>query len=110
MSPESPRTVADIMTADPQTISPRDTLEFVEEGMERFRFRHLPVEEDGRLHAVSEAMTREVKTVQPDTPLAEAAALLVEQKIGCLPVLDAQNQLVGIVTESDFVALSARLL
>jgi CBS domain-containing protein len=55
-------------------------------------------------------MTRDVRTVTPDTPLARAAELLVEHKIGCLPVLDADDRLIGIVTESDFVRLAARLL
>jgi CBS domain-containing membrane protein len=132
--------VADIMTADVTTISPRDTLEFVEEAMEMFRFRHLPVEEDGRLlgvlthrdvlrtaasslvtgaeksteklrrrHPVADVMTRNVKTVGPDMRLAEAAKILADEKIGCLPVVD-DGKLVGIVTEHDFVRLAAKLL
>ena len=43
-------------------------------------------------------------TTTPDTPLARAAAVMVQQKIGCLPVLDGER-LAGILTESDFVAL-----
>jgi CBS domain-containing protein len=39
--------------------------------------------------------------------MTEAARLMLERKIGCLPVL-AGRRLVGIVTESDFVALAAR--
>src|SRR5579872_542157 len=57
--------------------------------------------------AVKEVMTSEVITTTPDTPLAEAARLLVERKIGCLPVVEA-GRLVGIITEGDFVALAAR--
>jgi CBS domain-containing protein len=30
---------------------------------------------------------------------------MVESKIGCLPVLDDRDKLVGIITESDFVRL-----
>jgi len=56
---------------------------------------------------VKEVMTSEVITTTPDTPLAEAARLLVERKIGCLPVVEA-GRLVGIITEGDFVALAAR--
>jgi CBS domain-containing membrane protein len=56
---------------------------------------------------VKEVMTTEVTTTTPDTPLVEAAKLLMEKKIGCLPVLEA-GRLVGIITESDFVALAAR--
>jgi CBS domain-containing membrane protein len=56
---------------------------------------------------VKEVMTSEVITTTPDTPLAEAAHVLVERKIGCLPVVEA-GRLVGIITEGDFVALAAR--
>jgi CBS domain-containing membrane protein len=56
---------------------------------------------------VKEVMTSEVITTTPDTPLAEAAHLLVERKIGCLPVVEA-GRLAGIITEGDFVALAAR--
>jgi len=56
---------------------------------------------------VKEVMTSEVITTTPDTPLAEAAQVLIERKIGCLPVVEA-GRLVGIITETDFVALAAR--
>ncbi|MCA9621633.1 MAG: CBS domain-containing protein [Myxococcales bacterium] len=38
-----PKVAADIMTRQVITLSPEDTLENIEEGMKRFRFRHLPV-------------------------------------------------------------------
>jgi CBS domain-containing membrane protein len=47
-------------------------------------------------------MTPEPLTVEPDTPLTEAAATLLENKIGCLPVVEGSH-LVGILTEADFV-------
>jgi CBS-domain-containing membrane protein len=56
---------------------------------------------------VKEVMTTDVATTSPDVPLAEAARVMLERKIGCLPVLDG-GKLVGIVTEADFVALVAR--
>jgi CBS domain-containing protein len=56
---------------------------------------------------VKEVMTSEVITTTPDTPLAEAAHVLVERKIGCLPVIEA-GRLIGIITEGDFVALATR--
>jgi CBS domain-containing membrane protein len=51
---------------------------------------------------IREVMVTELETVEPDTPLAEAATTLFENKIGCLPVVEG-NRLVGILTESDFV-------
>lgn len=47
-----------------------------------------------------DVMVREVITTTEDTPIEEAAHLMLEHKIGCLPVL-RDNKLVGIITESD---------
>ena len=55
---------------------------------------------------VKEAMSSEILTTAPDTPVADAARLMIERKIGCLPVLE-DGKLVGIVTETDFVRLVA---
>ena len=44
-------------------------------------------------------------SVGPDFSLADAAELILRGKLGCLPVVDS-GKLVGIVTESDFVALA----
>src|SRR5262249_34058144 len=52
--------------------------------------------------SVAEIMTTSVETVEPDTPLSDAAQIMMENKYGCLPVLDGM-ELVGILTESDFV-------
>jgi CBS domain-containing protein len=57
--------------------------------------------------AVKEVMTPNPITIGPDAPLAEAARIMLERKIGCLPVVDA-GKLVGILTEGDFVAMALR--
>jgi len=57
--------------------------------------------------AVKDVMTGDPVTTTPDTPLADAARLMLERKIGCLPVLEG-GKLVGILTESDFVRLAQR--
>lgn len=56
------------------------------------------------LHSVrvKEIMTDPVVTVAPDTGVGEAAALMLNKGIGCLPVLDG-TQLVGIVTKTDLL-------
>ncbi|MBW2269109.1 MAG: CBS domain-containing protein [Deltaproteobacteria bacterium] len=60
------------------------------------------------LHSVSaeDAMTRAPITVAPDSRLADAAAILLEQKIGCLPVVDAVGNLLGLLTETDLVRVA----
>jgi len=45
-------------------------------------------------------------TTTPKTPLAQAASIMFNKKIGCLPVLDG-DRVVGILTEGDFVKLHA---
>ena len=57
--------------------------------------------------AVKEVMTNDVLTTTPHTPLGEAAGLMADRKIGCLPVVD-NGKLVGILTEGDFVAAAAQ--
>jgi CBS domain-containing membrane protein len=51
---------------------------------------------------VDEIYIREPETVSEDTPIEEAARILLENKFGCLPVVEG-SVLVGILTESDFV-------
>ncbi len=41
-------------------------------------------------------------TVTADTRISEAARLMVEKKVGCLPVVDG-NRLIGLVTDTDFL-------
>ena len=53
---------------------------------------------------VKQVMTESPQTVSPETTLSDAAALMMEHKIGCLPVL-AGEKLVGILTEGDFLAI-----
>lgn len=50
---------------------------------------------------VKEIMTADVKTIGPEDTIKTAATLLYENRIGALPVVNKQNALVGIITESD---------
>lgn len=51
--------------------------------------------------AVGQIMSSRLITVRPDDPIISAAELVLTHKISGLPVLDMQDQLVGILTESD---------
>lgn len=53
---------------------------------------------------VNSVMSKTPVTVSPDTNLMEAGAILLENKISCLPVVEGDH-LVGIITSSDFVRL-----
>jgi CBS domain-containing protein len=50
---------------------------------------------------VRDVMTREVVTVGPDTSAKYAAEIMAERGFAALPVVDDDNQLVGIVAEAD---------
>jgi CBS domain-containing protein len=53
---------------------------------------------------VGEVMEKDVVTVGPDTPLGDVARMLVERKIGCVPVVASSGELLGLVTETDLLA------
>jgi len=56
---------------------------------------------------VKEVMTENVITTTPETQVTAAARLMVDQKIGCLPVVE-DERLVGILSESDIVSAVAQ--
>jgi CBS-domain-containing membrane protein len=56
---------------------------------------------------ISDLMTTDVITVGPDTSLKEAARRMLEAGVSGLPVTDADDNLLGIITEADFVASEA---
>jgi CBS domain-containing protein len=51
----------------------------------------------------ADVMTTGAATVPADAVLAEAARLMAEHRISGLPVVDGEDQLVGIITENDFL-------
>lgn len=67
-------------------------------------FHEAPVE-------VGDVMHTPVTTIAPDADLIDAVDRLVSQGIGCLPVFEeAQNRLVGIITEKDMLRALKELL
>lgn len=52
---------------------------------------------------VQDVMTAAPITVTPDTPIAKAASFLIEKRVNRLPVIDDQEQLVGIITREDLL-------
>ena len=58
---------------------------------------------------VESVMTPDPATVTPDTPLDEAARMILELKVGGLPVIE-QGKLVGIITETDLIKTLMQLL
>lgn len=126
-----------IMSTNLITIGPSATLAEARELMHENRIHHIPVMEgnkltglitltnvlaatdsflrdDGtRIHAdeigITDVMVTDVATVDVNASLRHAALFLEKHKIGCLPVLD-DEELVGIITDTDFVAVAINLL
>lgn len=79
-------TRTDLMSADPSRIASSNNQEL--------SLRILT-------QSVEKLMTSPVFTIAPDAEITEAARLMTEHKIHCLPVVDESGKLVGIITESD---------
>ena len=60
------------------------------------------IDEFAARYTVEEVMTHNVFTVEPDTPLSAAVALLRHHRFGALPVVESK-ELVGIITRSDIL-------
>ena len=58
---------------------------------------------------ISEIMSTEVVSVTPDTKITQAAKLLLERHINGLPVVDEDNNLVGIICQSDLIHQQKKL-
>lgn len=126
------KTVRDIMSVEVTTLGRNDTLLLAKDIMNLGRIRHFPVVEDDELVGVvsqrdlyraslgtvmqygekaqraflESVVVKEVMadpiSIGPDATVGDAARLMMEHKIGCLPVLE-NDRLVGIVTETDML-------
>jgi acetoin utilization protein AcuB len=122
MTTSSPLKVRGFMTPNPQTIHPNEMLAVAREKMTAGRFRRLPVVDDAgnllgiltdgdlREHVgyltgtkVTAAMVEKPITVPADAPIDVAADLMLQHKIGGLPVVESTGKMVGIITETDLL-------
>jgi CBS domain-containing protein len=67
------------------------------------------LDEDVLGRDVSWAMTAEVETITPTTTLSVAADILVDFRVGALPVVDGLGRLVGILSVTDLLRVAARV-
>jgi universal stress protein A len=113
--------VARWMSTSAVTATPAETLAAIDARMREGNFRAMPVVDKGRVVGIVTdrdirshtgylehtearlAMTEEVVTVAPTTPIHEAARILRERKIDVLPVVE-DGQLAGVITTSDVMA------
>jgi acetoin utilization protein AcuB len=122
--------VVDIMTRNPLSVGPAETVGQADELMAENKIRQLPVvngrelvgiitdrdirsslsasllytpeaREKALMTPVADVMTTEPLTLSPDDDLSEAVELLIDEKIGGIPVVDETEGLIGIVTYVD---------
>ncbi len=62
-----------------------------------------------KIPTVQDIMVREVISVRPDTPVIEAYEVLSKYNFDGVPVVDAENHLVGIVTDYDLIVKGSSL-
>jgi CBS domain-containing membrane protein len=63
-----------------------------------------------RYTPIIDVMETQVQKLGLDEPLTVVVQYFIDNKLGCLPVVDEHNKVLGIVTSSDFVKLCQRLL
>lgn len=126
--------VSEFMETDLFTVQKDDLIELVAELMDWKKVRYMPVEDSkgnlsglislrkllrfftqkNRFNGVEATMVKDIMiadpiTIGPDATIVEAMKTMREKKLGCLPVVKA-GELVGIITEMDFLRISGRLI
>ncbi len=123
--------VSDIMTGEPAFADVTQSAKAAAEAMHELDVRHLPVVDgrelvgilsdrdlraftigDGDLgqSSVADIMSADVLSLSPEDPASDVVDLMVEHKVGAVPVVDASGALVGIVSYVDVLeALRDRL-
>ncbi|MCW8347564.1 CBS domain-containing protein [Vibrio sp. ZSDZ65] len=131
--------VEDMMTRNPHTLLRSHSLADAKHMMEALDIRHIPIIDAHKqllgivsqrdLLAVQESILQRlpsdqsytlatpisdfmhvnIMTIEPRAGLRESAMYMQKHKVGCLPVVK-KGELVGIITDSDFVAIAINLL
>lgn len=124
--------VSEFMTTDIFTVQENDIIDLVSEMMDWKNIRFVPVEDNlGKLVGlvttrmvlhhylknknqkkqilVKDLMITEPITIEPTANIIDALNKMQEHSIGCLPVVQ-NNELIGVVTEADFLRITSRLL
>lgn len=130
-SPSKPKPAVraeQIMSAPVVSVSPETPIDRARRMVKERRFRHVPVvDKDGKIQGivsdrdlfalshmddteesleprvVADIMIQSVLTATPDTNIREVARVLFEARIGCMPIVDDEDQVVGIITRSDIL-------
>ena len=63
-----------------------------------------------RYTPIATVMDKDCQSLTPDEPLTVVVEYFIGNKLGCLPVVDDNKKVLGIVTSSDFIKLCRTLL
>lgn len=125
--------VGQFMTTDLFTVRPDDLVDLAANVMDWEHVKHIPVEdEEGHLLGlvthrsllrlvarggrgedpviIRDIMIKDPVMIGPETPTLDAMNQMRDNGFGCLPVVDDDGKLVGIITQSDLIRVSSRLL
>jgi len=127
-----PTEVADVMIAKVVTLSPHSSFSEAANLMNDRYFRHCVVVDahgqlvgvisdrdiwralarnpNARSKSLDQIMTRNPVTVRRNTPIAEAVSKIVSKRINCLPVVEENGSVCGIVTSTDLLKSYQQLL
>ncbi len=127
-----PTEVADVMTGKVVTLSPHHSFNDVANLMNDRYFRHCVVVDNARqvvgvisdrdilrslarspnarTKSLDQIMTRNPVTVKRNTPIVDAVAKILARRINCLPVVEDDGSVCGIVTSTDLLKSYQQLL
>jgi CBS domain-containing protein len=127
-----PTEVADVMTSKVVTLSPHHSFTDAANLMSDRYFRHCVVVDahgqlvgvisdrdilralarnpNSRSKSLEQIMTQNPVTVRRNTPIADAVGKILSRRINCLPVVDEDGSVCGIVTSTDLLKSYQQLL
>ena len=127
-----PTEVADVMTGKVVTLSPHHSFNEVANLMNDRYFRHCVVVDNSRQvvgvisdrdilrslarnpnarsKSLEQIMTRNPITVKRNTPIVDAVGKILAKRINCLPVVEDDGSVCGIVTSTDLLKSYQQLL
>lgn len=126
-------TARDVMSRNPVTLNEIDPMSLAESIFHLGRVRHLPVVRHGKLVGLvtqrdllrayakagaargptllaAEVMQSALAKAGPSTPAKDVFKLMLKRKFGCVPIVEKDGTLVGIITEADGVSFAIRVI
>ena len=111
----------DIMSEQVTTLGINDTIDAAAGIFRKHRFRHIPIVSDDKIFGIvsdrdlfqhpelpgdtiiTDLMQTPVLTARPEASIHDIARALYMERIGCLPIVNDIDQLIGIITRSDIL-------